>query len=501
MKRFRVLLVYPNLMLMNTLPINMALLSGCLKEDGYEVKLFDTTLYNISEKSNDELRVERMQVRPFDFQKQRSALKNIDVLEDFIKTVINYKPDLIAISILDDTANLGLSLAKAIKTSQKEIPIILGGVHAYFNAENLIKHSFIDMVCIGEGEITIREICKRLQNGISFKGINNLWFKDREGKVIKNELGLPVDLNFLPFEDFSIFEEKRFYRPMQGRILKTLPFSLDRGCPYQCTFCNAPAIKKMYADNNHPRYYRQKSIKRIYQELKHQLNLYKDIEYLYFNSETLLAMTTEKLKEFAKMYSEFKLPFWCQTRFETVTDEKIKILKQINCDRISVGLEHGNEEFRKKILKKTFTNDHVFKAFKIFNKYGLKVSMNNMLGFPGETRELIFDTISLNRKIAADSINGFVVQPYIGTEIYQYCLEKGLLSRNTELSPETPVGDPTVDMAKMPKQELIGLLKTFVLYVKLPESYYPKIKVAERSDREGGIALEELRELLFKKYF
>lgn len=500
MSKFKVLLVYPNLMLMNTIPIGMALLSGCLKEDGNEVKLFDTTFYRTAEKSNDELRVEKMQVRRFNFKKQRAALKNTNVYDDFVGVVTSYKPDLIAISVLDDTLDIGLNLAREIKSKQNEIPIIFGGVHAFFNAEKLIRHSFIDMVCIGEGEIALREISKSLKNNHSFYSIPNLWFKDYSGRVIKNHLVAPIDINSLPFEDFSIFEEQRFYRPMQGRIVKTLPISIDRGCPHQCSFCNSPAISKMYTKGNHPAYFRQKTIKRIYQELKYQLNNY-DVEYLYFNSETILLMPIKKLHEFAEMYSEFQLPFWCQTRFDTVSEEKIKILKQMNCDRISVGLEHGNEEFRRTVLKKTFTNEQVFKAFKIFNKFNMKISVNNMLGFPNETRELIFDTIRLNRKIKSDSINGFVVQPYAGTEIYQYCIEKGLLQNNLAISSETPVGNPVVEIAKIPKEELIGLLRTFVLYVKMPKAYYPKIKIAEKSDEKGNKALDELRKILFRKYF
>jgi len=52
-----------------------------------------------------------------------------------------------------------------------------------------------------------------------------------------------------------------------------------------------------------------------------------------------------------------------------------------------------------KMLKKNFTNKQVIKGFKILNKYNMKISVNNMIGFPDETREMVFDTINLNRQV------------------------------------------------------------------------------------------------------
>ena len=154
---------------------------------------------------------------------------------------------------------------------------------------------------------------------------------------------------------------------MQGKMIAMIPINFDRGCPYRCSFCDAPSIYDLYKKNNY-KYYRVKSIERIHSEMKYQTSKY-NVSYFYFNSETFLTMSVDKLNKFAEMYSEFGLPFWCQTRIETVSDEKIKILIEMNCDRISIGIEHGNEEYRRNFLNKTFTNKQLIEAFKILNKY------------------------------------------------------------------------------------------------------------------------------------
>jgi len=86
-EQFKVLLVYPNLMLVSLLPNNIALLSACLKKEGFDVRVFDTTLYKTTDKTNDEMRVERMQVRKFNIEDVGIEVKKEDVYEDFAKVV------------------------------------------------------------------------------------------------------------------------------------------------------------------------------------------------------------------------------------------------------------------------------------------------------------------------------------------------------------------------------------------------------------------------------
>ncbi len=500
MKKLKVLLVYPNLMLVSLLPNNIALLAACLKKKGCDIKLFDATLYKTTDKTNDEMRVERMQVRKFNVKEAGQEIKKQDVYDDFAKTVKEYEPDLIAVSVVDDTVEMGLNLIR--RADCENISVVFGGVFAIFNPQKLIELDEIDFVCTGEGEEALIELCDCLEKQLPCDDIKNLWVSKSNGTIVKNPLRPPVELDELPFEDFTIFEKSRIFRPMQGKMLATIPINFDRGCPYKCTFCAAPALFDMHKKNNY-KYYRAKSIDRIREEMRYHMAQF-PVSFFYFNSETFLTMPLEKLEEFAEMYSEFQLPFWCQTRIETISQDKVKILKQMNCERISIGLEHGNEEFRKKVLKKSFTNEKAIQAFDILNKHDIKVSVNNIIGFPDETRELVFDTIKFNRQIQVDSINGFVFQPYRGTYLREYCIEKGYLfddDNGTEEFIGSPIGNSILSMPQFTKEQIEGMLRTFVLYVRMPEEYYPRIEEAEKLTQEGDEALEELRNAFFNEYF
>ena len=498
MKNFRVLLVYPNLQMVNLLPSNIAILSACLKKAGIETKVFDTTFYHTAEKSVDEIRVEHMQLRPFNLKEKGVEYKATDVFSDFERTVSSFRPDVIAVSATDDTFDLGMALISRIKNRYRDIHIIVGGVHPTFSPGKVINNENVDSICIGEGEGALLELCQKIERDQDITNIKNLWVKSN-GKIYKNELREPVDINTLPYEDFDEFEKKRLFRPMQGKIYRMIPICMDRGCPFTCLFCAAPAQRKLYMDSCGAAYFRIKSVSRIIEELQFQVKKYK-VDYIYFNTETFFARGNDELEEFAKQYtSKINLPFWCQTRVETINEKRVKMLERMNCDRVSIGIEHGNEKFRIKILKKNFTNKQAIKAFVILAKSRIPVTVNNIIGFPDETRELAFDTINLNRKIKVDSINAYFFTPYSGTFLRDYCISRRYLV--PDVKTDNLMRSSILNMPQFTPDQIKGLVRTFPLYVKMPESYFKKIKIAEKLNEEGDRALKELRDIYFEKHF
>jgi len=496
--KLKVLLLYPNLQMVNLLPSNLAVLSACLKRNGFEVKLFDTTLYRTEEKSIDDIRVEYMQIRPFNLNEKGVFYKKSDLYDDFRKLVRKYDPQVIGVTSTDDTYDLGISLIGSI--DKKSIHVIFGGVHATFSPQTIIENPLVDSVCVGEGEEAFVELCERLKNGVDISTIHNLWVKNPEGGVVKNPLGELADINKLPYEDFSIFESQRFFRPMQGKVFRMIPVSIDRGCPFSCSFCAAPMLRKFYHEHNiKSNYFRVKSLDKVVDEIKHQVTQYR-ADYIYFNSETFLAGKEDIWEKFAEEYADkIGLPFWCQTRIETITKDRLKLLKRMGCDRLSIGLEHGNEQFRNKILKKTFSNKQVIEAFQILEACRIPVTVNNIIGFPDETREMVFDTIRLNRAIVADSINAYYFVPYRGSPLREFCIKKGYIDPAAKT--DSLMRSSILKMPQLSAAEIKGLVRTFPLYVKMEETFFDKIRIAESSSPEGQEMFENLRNIYFKTYF
>ncbi len=496
-KKFKVLLVYPNTMMATLLPLHVSMLSACLKRGGVEVALFDTTCYRTEERSFEEKKVELLQIKPFSLQSGGLNFKPTDIYADLNRLISDFQPDLIGISLVEDTYKLGLALLRAVK--RQDIPVIAGGVFVNFYAEQLLKDPAIDMLCLGEGEEAIGELCAALAAGKDHTHILNLWVKAEDGSIIKNNLRSPVKLDALPFIDFDIFEPLRMCRPMQGRLYRMLHVEVQRGCPYDCTYCEAPAIRKFMQQETGEPYFRQKSNSRLIAEMKHLVDKYKP-DYINFNAEAFLSIREGVLRELAQMYkNEINIPFWCQSRPEAVTEEKIKILKDMGCADMQFGIEHGNEAFRRSTLNRHCSNEEMLNSLKIVEKYRIPYTVNNIIGFPGETRELIFDTIKFNRLLAPKTINCYLFTPYRGTYLRQHCVDRGYLDQDAATMQLLDGADYKYDTIL--KSELLGLQRTFSLYARFPEETFDLIKQAEIFDEQGNAVFKRLSQEYCQRFF
>lgn len=490
MRNIRLLFVYPNAVLQNPPPVSLATFYSLLKSKNIEIKMFDTTLYDVEDKTSDKTKEEHLQVKPFNFEERGIKTKSSDIYEDFREIVFDFGPDIIALSFTEVTYPLGISLLERIREHQ--CIKLVGGVFPTFAPEVLLKNELVDIACIGEGEGAIVDLIEALLNNKNISNIKNLWIK-HNNRIIRNPLRELVDLNRIPFPDYDIFEEERYYRPMAGKMWKLFPIETSRGCPYNCTYCNSPGQKRLYKSYGMGKFLRHKSTERIDRELNYIINKY-SVEYIYFLSDTLLSFPDREFNKFCQVYKKYNLPFWCQNRPEAITYERAKRLKDIGCHRMSIGVEHGNEDFRKAVLKKQVSNKKIFEAFEILDKLDIPVTVNNIIGFPGETRELAFETIRLNRRLKWDTTNAYAFTPFQGTELYDICLKKGCIDSNTSLKYLTK--GSVLDMPQFPKEEIDGLIKTFVLYSKMPEEYFDKIKIAEQNTDEGDRTFRELSVLL-----
>ncbi len=494
-KNFKVLLVYPNYSMVNLLPTNIGILTACLKQNGFTVDLFDTTFYRTSERTLDEIRVENLQVRKFNLEEAGVRFKTTNYVDDFKKKVAAFKPDLIGVTTVEDTWPQGKKLIEAVR--DYPAPVIVGGVFPSLAPECVIEHPDVDMICVGEGEYALIEVATRLMNNEDCSTIQNLWVK-KDGEIRKNPMRPPISMDEVPFGDFDLFEVERFYRPMQGKVVRMAPIETDRGCPYKCRFCEAPSLVGLYREQTGQYYFRRKSWTKVREEIDLYRRKY-NAEYIYFNAETFLAMSEEEFKEFIRVYENVRLPFWMQTRIETITESRVKELERVNCNRISFGLEHGNEEFRKKIVGKGFANSQIVSVFQIMDQYSIPITINNILGFPGETRDLVFDTIELNRQLGTDSVNAYVFTPYRGTAMYNDAVTKGYVDPDAETN--SIITGSILDMPTISKDEILGLVRTFSLYVKFPKEEWPDIRKAEKFTPEGNRKFEELSARYYERFF
>ena len=102
------------------------------------------------------------------------------------------------------------------------------------------------------------------------------------------------------------------------------------------------------------------------------------------------------------MYMDFKIPFWMNTRCETMTEKRAEKLEDMNMLRMSFGIEHGNEQYRKDVLKRSLTNDRMRTAFEMTSGKKYVTNGNCIIGMPEENRDLVFDSVKFTRTLPED---------------------------------------------------------------------------------------------------
>jgi len=497
----KILLLYPNHKGMNMLPPAIGLLSACLKRENHIVELFDTTYYdsveiegNKDSSDSDKSKSDRLMAKPYRMPNE-ITVKYTNVYDDFEGFVKKFNPDLLALSCTEDMFHLGVRLLDRVR--KYKILTIVGGVFSTFAPKLVLSFDSVDIVCKGEGEDALVQLCYRLEKGIDYFDIPNLWFKKGE-KIISNPTKM-IDMDANPLIDMSLFEKARFYRPMGGKVYKMFPVETHRGCPYKCAFCNSPSQMELYRKEASSNYLRKKSFDNMRKELlfyKNEMNA----EYLYFWADTFFSWKKNEFEEFCELYTEIGLPFWCQTRAETINEKRFKKLKEIGCSRISFGIEHGNAKFRKKHLDRLMTNKVITDGLNLVKKIGIPFSVNNIIGFPYETRELAFDTIKLNRTFEADDRNAYPFTPFTGTPLRKLCEDLGLV-KSTDIVQSMIANGSVLDMPQFPRDQVNGLCKTFNMYVKFPERRWPEIEKAEGNSKESQLIYENLKEEFIEKFW
>jgi radical SAM superfamily enzyme YgiQ (UPF0313 family) len=493
MKNFRVLLINCNTMLDTLITAGIGILSASLQREGIEVRLFDTTFYRTAARTGDEARAHALQVKKTDFADLGIVPEETDVVEDFVRVVESYRPDLIGLSCIEVTFPLGMRLLDAARHTG--IPTIVGGPYATFAPEIVIRRKSVDMVCVGEGEAALVELCRRLGAGNDVLAIPNLWVK-RDGRIRRNPVRAAIDLDTLPEQDWEIYDKRRFWKPMGGKISVTGTFEMNRGCPYSCTFCINSGFDALYGDKGG--YYREKNVERLVAEMVAKKERYA-LSYVYLVAESFLTTSIKRIERFGRLYRDrVGLPFWVEVRPESVTREKAAILKDIGCEGISVGVESGNPWLRQNVLGRNIADKTIIRAFELLRDTGIRVNANNMIGFPRETREMIFDTIELNRALQPHGVMVSFFSPYKGCTLREICETEGYLA-DDEIAGDYRLG-PSMDMPQLRARDLIGLHRAFPLYVKFPREEWDDIRRGETDTPEGNRIFAEYAERYVREF-
>ncbi|SVB39342.1 uncharacterized protein METZ01_LOCUS192196 [marine metagenome] len=496
----RILFINPNLDTGGFKPLAISVLSAMAKEAGHTVDIFDTSFFNVEDYSFNRVHVDSQQAGeevlnfiPVDYSAWNLVEVDVDLETVFTNHVRSFSPDLIALTIFSQEYALGMELLKMAKEVDSGVTTIVGGVHCYGDPQGVIANDCVDFLCMGEGEALFSKFMKGLETGhISGDQIEGLWWKDQNGEVHKSEVGPYTELDTIPYLNYEEFDDRLFYRPFNGKMYRSADHVLTRGCFERCTYC---LFDKMYDTYGNSKSIRKYSIDRSISELEYLVDKH-NLEFIRFHDADFLHVSPKYLREYATEYArQIGLPFVIDATPQMVSKEKVRCLKEMNCQSISVGVETGNEELRLNTLNKKATNENILNAFHIINSFDIRTVSFILLGFPFETRQYYYETIELIREARVDCPNVGFVYPFKGSALRETSIRDGHFDPTIEINgaPQYARNYPIIKNPDITVDEYKGLYRTFMFYCKFPKSYYPDIRVAERLDEAGNEMYAKLR--------
>lgn len=495
----RLLLVFINSEYRPMVPVNINMIEMYVKSGGHEVKVFDSSFYkDVINIERDEAHVKVGTFSDIDYSGIGVEIKDKTAVADLVGMIRDFEPDLIGIGVYSFSESIVDNMSKVVKENFPDIPILWGGTHPTIVPEATISKKWVDMICVGEGEKAVLKLCDNIEAGKSIDDINNIWLK-KNGKILRNSVGSLIDPTELPAPNFDSYATYQQYGPVEGKIYRLGMVEFSRGCPNSCAYCENPTIKNLYTSSGFTKFVRSKTPRKFVAECKSLVNKY-GTEYFYFVDGTFLVMPDKVLEELAVLFSEeVNRPFMCLSTVPSVTEKRAKLLKKMGCRQINMGIEAGNEKYRRDVLNRpNMTNKRISDAFKFVRDAGIHVSAYNIIGIPWQDRDGVFETIELNRIIQPDRTHLSIYIPYEGTQLRERLVKEGYVDDYTKL------GDATVCTVKVPRgmdeEEILGLQRTFNLYCKVPKELFPLLEACEKDNEISRFVLEKLRKIyLFQK--
>lgn len=352
--------------------------------------------------------------------KHNVAFLSLSVLDKniILEEISRNKTEIILISVTSDSFELCKKIIDFVN-KKTNIPILLGGIHPTLCPEDCIKLDGVLGLCIGEGEYPVCELLEAIELDRDYTNIKNLWIKKNKA-IYKNDLrSLIQNLDVLPPPNYEIF--KKYYKDFI-----VLPMILTRGCPFNCSYCCSHILRKLHEGKGN--FLRHHSIPYSIELINHLLKQFPSVVAVEFFDDTFI-INKEWLHNFLKEFSKLGIRFICNSRFDIIDEDLLKLLASSGCIRINAAVECGNEKIRKKILGRFISNKEIKEKSRLIKKYKIHLHTHNMLGIPYEEEKDILKTIELNKMSCVDSVQVSIFNPYPKTRLEKLCADKNWINK------------------------------------------------------------------------
>jgi len=346
-------------------------------------------------------------------------------------------------------------LSSLLKLYHPSAPIILGGGLASSLPQIVLEKTSVDIVVIGEGEVTSKELIHAFKNSSSLNQIKGIWFKE-DGKIVQNPPREPIEsLDEIPFPAWDLFPMDIYIKA--GKLgfdgsVKSMNMITSRGCPYHCVYCYHDIFGYKF---------RSRSPANIIKEMQLLKDKY-EVKGITFSDDTFV-LSKKRVYEFCDTLKSSQLDMlWaCNGRVNLMNEEMLKKMKDAGCILIGYGIESGSQKMLD-AMKKQVSVEQAKKAIELTRKVGIFSSVYMIIGMIGEDETTVWETIKFCQSLGIYAIFS-IMTPFPGTPLYQEAKKLGKIKADDEEKLLEQWGDwkdeVLVNLTTMSDERLIELKK------------------------------------------
>lgn len=336
---------------------------------------------------------------------------------------------------LDETLCVGISIvtgpmiyeaievAKKVKATRPDVPIVLGGWHPSTLAEQSLHAPYIDVVVRGQGEVTFGEILDRLAAGKTLSGVMGCSYRTPEGCIVHNPSRHTVNISELPPKSFHLIDIEP-YATLSGR--RWIYYTSSHGCPYDCSFCSNASL--------YGRAWNALPAERVVSELTDLVRRFR-LDLVSVVDDNFL-VDRERGVQIARGLIEAGLKFhWCiQTTANFLlrsSDEDVRLMRQSGLTRVFIGAESGSDDVLRSVNKARFQGTKILHqvAEKCY-RAGITCTFSLIFALPDETKADRRQTLAMIREIKSryptTEFHSNIYTPYPGAPNFKHAVEMGL---------------------------------------------------------------------------
>ena len=348
--------------------------------------------------------------------------------DDIMARISEYKPDLVGITCLFSSVfPVVREICKRVKKLDPNIITITGGTYPSFMAEQLLPHEpDLDMIALGEGEYTMREVIRGLRSGADLAGIDGLAWKENGGVRISPKTAFIEDLDELPFPARDLLPMDKYPdiivpHSFSAKDKMNTPMITSRGCPAKCTFCSS---SKFWGYR-----FRWRSAQNVLDEIGELVSKY-GIKEVQFEDDNFTANKKRAKDIFRGIIDRgYKISFNMPNGIAvwTMDEEMINLLKQAGGYEVTLAFESGCQEVLDNVIRKPLDLQKARQLTSMIHKAGIHTNAFYIFGFPGETMQQMRETFQFARQVKTNMAYFFIANPLPGTELYEKAKNEGLL--------------------------------------------------------------------------